>query len=164
MKLVNIYLTNFYGSSLWDLSNIKSDKLWTTWNTLIRNTFNLHYKTHRFVLNIYEGQHLKTKLLSRFINFYKLASSSDKPTIKTLLSKQRDDIRSSFGRNCKLIQNMCNVPNIKDASVRDIPVYPVPTCEEWRLVMIKELLDSDLVVQGFEGNLHKAILDDLCIN
>ena len=30
MKLVNIYLANFYGSNLWDLSNIKSDKLCTS--------------------------------------------------------------------------------------------------------------------------------------
>ena len=165
MKLTNIYLSTFYGSSLWDLSHANSNKLWTTWNTLIRTTYNLNFRTHCYITtSIYKGNHLKTKLLTRFINFYKLIAKSDKSTIKTLMSKQRDDLRSSFGRNCRFIQNMCNVPNIKDACVKNIPIYPVPEGEQWRLNIIQELLNTDLMIPGVDNTNRKVMLDELCTN
>ena len=143
IRLVNIYLTSFYGSNLWDLGNINSNKLWSVWNTLIRSTYNLPYDTHRYVLSaLHEGDHLKVKILRRFVNFYRnLVAKSEKPTVKTLLHTQRSDMRSTFGRNCQYIRDLCDVQNIKDANI-NTTFYPVPIGEEWRVPLIRELLDA----------------------
>ena len=41
MKLVSIYLSSFYGSNLWDLNGAGSQRLYATWNIMVRMTFNM---------------------------------------------------------------------------------------------------------------------------
>ena len=154
IRLVTIYFTSFFGSNLWDLGNSSSNKLWSVWNTLLRSTYNLPYPTHRYVLSaLHHGDHLKVKILRRFVNFYKnLVAKSDKPTVKTLMRTQRCDMRSTFGRNCQYIRDLCHVQNIKDAKV-NMTFYPVPAGEEWRMPLIKELIGIR------EGGVGLPILD-----
>ena len=47
LKLIN--LSYFYGHCLWDYSQESAERLWRTWNTLVRDTYNLPYATHRFL-------------------------------------------------------------------------------------------------------------------
>ena len=152
IRLVNIYFTSFYGSNLWDHESIKSNKLWSVWNILLRTTYKLPYATHRYILSaLHQGEHLHSKILKRFVNFYKLVSKSAKSTVKILLRTQRSDLRSTFGRNCENIRNICDVQNIKDAKVNQL--YPVPDGEEWRLPVLKELMkirDGDLYSQNMQ--------------
>ena len=141
IKLVNIYLSSFYGSSLWDLSADTANKLWTVWNTLIRDTYNLPYGTHRYIIaDILGPDHLKIKILRRFINFYKLVSKSSKPTVRVLFLRQRGDLRSTFGRNCQHIKDICNVQNVNNANLHNFQAYPVPPQDAWRLPLIEELI------------------------
>ena len=166
IKLVNIYLSSFYGSSLWDLSADTANKLWTVWNTLIRDTYNLPYGTHRYIIaDILGPVHLKIKILRRFINFYRLVSKSSKPTIRVLFLKQHDDLRSTFGRNCKYIQDICNVQNINNADVREFKVYPVPPQEEWRLPLLEELIqikDHHMNLDNFTTRELGHLIEQVC--
>ena len=78
-------------------------------------------------------------------------SKSAKSTVKILLRTQRSDLRSTFGRNCENIRNICDVQNIKDAKVNQL--YPVPDGEEWRLPVLKELMnirDGALYIQTMQ--------------
>ena len=66
LKLIQVYLFSFYGSNLWDLFNC--DSVYTTWNNVIRNIFQLPKCTHRYFIEpISETPHLFTVIVNRFI-------------------------------------------------------------------------------------------------
>ena len=142
MKLTQVYLCAFYGSNLWDLSSPEANKLWTTWNSLIKTTYLLPHASHRYLINtIYCGQHLKNMLISRFINFYSMVKSSSKSNVKTLFMNQCYDIRSTFGRNCDFIRTSMNADNIEQVNIKNPVIYPVPPNEQWRVPLAKELVE-----------------------
>ena len=142
MKLINVYLLSFYGSNLWDL--FSCDKVYTTWNNIIRNVFELPACTHRYFIEpISETTHLFTVLINRFINFYKNLRVSDKLIISNLRNVQENDMRSTFGRN---LQNICVYTGIDvmylDQAKNEVKYNDISEIDLWRVSMLKELLDS----------------------
>ena len=106
IKLINISLLHMYGSSLWDLSSPESDRLWTMWNDTIRSIFGLHFATHRFITEaVAETLHLKVKLCNRFRKFMNKLKVSTNPLVSKLFSLQAGDLRSTFGRNCAMVNS-----------------------------------------------------------
>ena len=119
-----------YGSCLWDLFSHEATSLFTKWNNLIRNTYNLPYKTHRYIVNdlclfpsmgaAKQIAHLRVSLLKRFLKFYNRLENCHRPEVVHLFNLQKYDHRSIFGRNC---MNLCNeynetcVSNISSQSV-----------------------------------------------
>ena len=86
LELVCVYASNFYGSSLWDLRSKNVDKIYTTWNVMIRNVFKLDRMTHRSLIEPLSGRHhLKVMLLSRYVKFYRELLKSPKFTIRFLM-------------------------------------------------------------------------------
>ena len=84
-KLLDTYATSFYGSSLWDLMSNEAEKLYRSWNVMVRNFLNLDKKTHRSLIEPLSGHlHLKTMLLSRFVRFHKGLVNSPKFTFDFL--------------------------------------------------------------------------------
>ena len=89
MKLIQIYMTHFYGSNLWNLFSPSVEKLFTTWNNMIRTIFKVPRMTHRCLIEVISGSmHLKTLLVNRFLKFYHSLSASVKPIINKLKSTQ----------------------------------------------------------------------------
>ena len=41
-KVISVYATSFYGSSVWDLCSKRAEKLYTSWNVMVRNVFGLN--------------------------------------------------------------------------------------------------------------------------
>ena len=105
MNLISIYLSSFYGSNLWDLYGDYVDRLYKTWNVMVRMFFNIPRQTHRNLIEPISGtSHLKIKLVKRFLKFYQSVEKCDKPHLKYLLKLQKNDVRSVFGRN---VRNIC---------------------------------------------------------
>ena len=142
MKLVNIYYSSMYGSNVWDLYSDTANKLYISWNVLIRNTFNLPFATHRYVLQeISNIPHIRTCLLKRFVKFYFQLKNCSKPEVRNLLESQQFDFRSSFGRNCRYLCNELKVSNMEDINVLNICMpIKTPVNEMWRVNFLKELL------------------------
>ena len=85
MILVQIYLTAFYGATLWDLDSFEATKLYSTYNMMIRNTYDLPFGTHRFILKEVSAQKpLQQKLYDRFIKFSDNIQKSTKPEVINL--------------------------------------------------------------------------------
>lgn len=85
-RLLSIYGTSFYGSSLWDLYGKAANRLYTTWNIAVRRLFNLPYRTHcRFLDDISELIHVNVSLKLRFVKFIISLLNSDNILIKNLL-------------------------------------------------------------------------------
>ena len=142
INLINVYLLSFYGSNLWNLFNC--DQVYTTWNNVIRNVFELPARTHRYLIEpVSDTPHIFTVLMNRFINFYCNLCRSDKLIICNLRNVQENDMRSTFGRN---LRNICmntgiDVLNISQAKNK-VKYQVISELNAWRVPILKELLDS----------------------
>ena len=142
LRLVSTYCTSFYGSNLWDLSGPSSSKLWTTWNVLLKTSFNLPYGTHRYFLNDIATQpHLQVQLFKRFIKFHNSILKSDSYVIKTLYSVQHNDIRSIFGKNRRTMITLCSDDELDYKKISQHITYPIPEDQNWRIPLLHYLLD-----------------------
>ena len=142
MSLVSIYLSSFYGSNLWDLYSEAANKVYSSWNVLIRKTFNLPFATHRYILcDLYDKPHIRISLLKRFVKFYNQLKCCNKPEVRHLFWYQKLDNRSIFGRNCRNLCRELNVSNMEDINTESIKMpHIVLETETWRLPFLKELL------------------------
>jgi hypothetical protein len=109
-RLLNIYGSSFYGSSLWDLYSVSAKSLYTTWNIAIRKTFGLPYRTHtRFLEYISGSKHLSIILKMRFIRFVQTLCRSENVLIKNLIHVCLYDNTSPTGLNMSRILSEFNL-------------------------------------------------------
>ena len=152
LRLVNTYISSFYGSPLWDLNSDSSNKLWTAWNKMTNSIFKLPFGTHRFILNeLSTLPHLKTMLDKRFLKFQSSLRACNKPQVKHLQSIQEVDYRSSYGRNCQNITS-------ENANAE---YFPVPQEEKWRIPIVNDILNCH--ISGFSDKELQEILKYVCV-
>ena len=166
LKLVQIYLGSMYGSNLWDLFSRHAEKLYTSWNILIRTTFNIHYATHRYIVyNLTEIPHIRLSLLKRFSNFYKKRGNSVKPEVRHLFNIQKLDCRSTFGRNCFNLLNEYKLFDLHALDPKQLSMkIALLDTDKWKIDFIRELImlrDGSLDSNFSLGEI-KNTLDYLC--
>ena len=136
-----MYLIDFYGSNLWNFYDKFSQKFYTSWNRMIRNVFNLPYKSHRYLIEPVSGiPHLKTMIVDRFIKFHDSLLNCNKFITRNLAFIQANDCRSDFGRN---INNICRESKnlvFSNVSKGDIKYFPINDNDKWRVPILKQLL------------------------
>ena len=157
LLLVQVYFTSFYGSVLWDLQCPSAYKLYATWNVMIRNAFELPFATHRYILRILSKRlPLQVSLSNRFRKFCVQIKSSNRPEVLYLYEKQKCDYRSTFGRN---------YINIILLNTNFGKNYEVPPNSEWKINLIRELIEIKFKSKSLE-NLStdeiKTILRNIC--
>ena len=143
MLLVRSYLCAMYGSCLWNLFSAAADKLYKSFNVLIRNNYGLPYATHRYICyEICNIPHLRISLFKRFIKFYLRVEKCPKPEIQNLFLLQKSDVRSTFGHNAINICNELNAQSINDIRISSIVMPGAITAEnEWLLPFLFDLLE-----------------------
>ena len=152
LKLVNTYISSFYGSTLWDHNSAESYKLWTAWNKMLNVTFKLPFGTHRYILNeLSTLPHLKTMLDNRFRKFRSSLQACNKPQVNHLESIQAVDNRSPYGRNCL---------NITSA-IQSAEYFPVPHEEKWRIPVVRDILNCQ--ISGFTELELQEMLRFVCV-
>ena len=157
LKLVNIYFSSFYGCTLWDFESEHAVKLYATWNTMIRNAYDLPYATHRYILKYLSGRmHLKEEFYSRFKKFCARTENSEKEEITFLYHLQKTDCRSTFGKNFRnvIVEN-------KDIS----QPYVTDENNSWRLNFIEKLImmkSGKYIVPGVGDGDVEVLLHGLC--
>ena len=55
IKLIKVYLIDFYGSNLWNFYDVACQKFLTCWNRTIRNIFNLPFNRDRYLIQPNSG-------------------------------------------------------------------------------------------------------------
>jgi hypothetical protein len=142
IKLVTIYLTSFYGSNLWDLYGTVANRLYASWNIMVRMAFDLPRQTHRYLIApISKTSHLKCKLIKKFITFSSTVMSSSKPHVRYLANIQKDDKRSVFGSNIANICQEAGVDDIHEVNPSMVDYVKIPDDEAWRVPMLLELTE-----------------------
>ena len=145
MKLLNIYTTSFYGSSLWDIYSQEVTKLYSSWNVTVRNVYSLPWKTHRYLIqDISECVHPKTMLSTRFVKFLESVSKCEKSCVRYLGRIVKSDKRTLVGRTlAKLaLECGCDVESLISTSVRRLEYFQICDDERWRNPLLKELLET----------------------
>ena len=142
ITLVNTYLLSLYGSNIWDLSARDSERIDKSWNSLVRSVFELPPDTHRFIVeNLVTVKHIRIKVLKRFQNFYKQLQRCGKSEVLQLIRLTQNDNRSIFGRNCMHLLQKTKARSICEADIDSLSIYPVPEESEWKLSVIRDLID-----------------------
>ena len=155
IRLVKIYLLHLYGSSLWDCFDDGATQLWTEWHKLIKTQFDLPLPTHRhLVTNLVDCDHPKKMIIKRFCKFSTKLAHSDNTHIRQLHNIQKSEMRSTYGRNIHNICELAGVTDLSEVNMRDIIINPVPTGDEWRDHMLRDLIAERDAPSGFMTELE----------
>ena len=149
VKILNIYASSFYGSSLWDLFSTECQRIFAAWNVAIRICFNVDRITHRyFIEELSSSYHPKVMLCSRYVSFHQSLLTCDKFPVRFLARIQQNDQRTVLGKTLLRIAKECGSgpmlqPNLSKTFVKKNMKYAaVPDSEKWRPSILSELLDA----------------------
>ena len=131
--------------------------------------FNLPLQRHRyFVEPLTEQPHLKKVLFRRYLSFKSRIENSTKRPLKNLLMLSRKDIRTTTGRNLRLLMILLGKNSVDDLSVDDIDSMEYHTISEneaWRVDLIQELIavrENEGEITGFTSKELDDILNHVC--
>ena len=104
IKILNIYCTNFHGSSLWDLSSKDFQGLYKAWNVSMRHACNVPRTTHRYLIEtISDCLPFQVMQASRLVRFMTALKGSNKMGIRLLTGISEQDRRTVLGNNLSYI-------------------------------------------------------------
>ena len=168
MKLLNTYVTSFYGSNLWDLYSAQVTRIFSSWNVTVRNVFNLPWDTHRYLIEaVPDSTHPKTMMCSRFMKFMESMAMCKKRSVRYLAASVLDDRRTVVGRTVSRIAVDCKVErrNLTSMIAKSMKYWTPPLEEQWKILMLKELLEvraGAAVILDVEHDEVKMMIDHLC--
>ena len=164
VRILKIYCTSFYGSSLWNIFSADVDRLYKSWNVTIRNVFKLPYTTHRYLVEPVSGcPHPKAMITSRLVKFVNTLVSSSKPSVSYLAKITKNDNRTLIGRTLRRISRDLQVSS--SMVTRMMKYFPVPEVQQWRVPLLHELLgarDNSLEINDFNLDEINTMIDDIC--
>ena len=143
VRILNLFTTSFYGSSLWNHNSRDCEKFFTSWNVAIRHCFGVSRKTHRYLIEeISQSYHPQVMMSSRLVSFHSSLISSNKFPVRFLARLKENDQRSVLGQNLAIIRKICGgkIPS-KNLVKRTMKYFPIPEEQKWRVSIIRELLD-----------------------
>ena len=144
LKIISIYCTSFYGSSLWNLYSASVNRIFSAWNVTVRNIFSLPRDTHRYIVEgISDICHPKVLLCSRYMKFIESLQRSKKSCVRYLALLVKDDRRTVTGRTISAIARDCGTERaiLSSKDVKNMKYFEVPTEEVWRNPFLGELLE-----------------------
>ena len=144
--------------------------IFKSWNVAIRQAFSVHRCTHRYFIEaISESMHPKVMLLLRFVTFVSSLRKSTKLGVR-LLARLAEGVNGTvMGKTLNNLTRMCNLTSLKQLTstkVKENVVYQrIPVEEQWRIGVVKELLQlrsNVLTLEGFTNDEVAEILDHIC--
>ena len=172
VKLLSIYSTALYGSTLWQLNSAEHLQLNKSWNTAMKILWELPHATHtRFLESLSPVPHLESVLTGRYLGFANGLLSSSNSIIVLLFQSCQKNINSKTGQNIWYLLNKFKVDSLVDLvqdkdNVKRARVYPLPDEEGWKVPIIKELAlhQKGHLKIDFDDNELEEILDWICTN
>ena len=170
VRILNIHVTAFYGSSLWDLYSKEVIKIFSTWNVTVRNIFKLPRTTHRYFIESISGSiHPKTMLCTRLVKFLETMLTCSKGSVRYLTSLVKNDRRTLIGSTITKIASDCNVArnHLVSSLVKNMFYFAPSDTEQWRIPLLRELLDvrnGKSSIPELEPEEVNFMIDEICIN
>lgn len=169
MKLLEVYATSFYGSSLWNLFSKEVTRIFSSWNVTVRNVFNLPWDTHRYLIEtVSKSTHPKVMMCSRYMKFMEsMGGTCKKRSVRYLAALVKDDRRTLTGRTISSIASDCDVvrSSLTPMKTKDMKYKTAPLEEQWRLPILRELLEirsGQSELPGTDNDELKLMIDHIC--
>ena len=145
MELNSIYNSHFTGSQCWDIFSAGAAKLEASWNRSIKIVHKLPWTTHRRLMTpVSEKTHMRTLLMTRMMRFVKSLQKSKKLVLRQLIRLTMTNTQSITGRNLRgilLLTKKSRVQDLEEEDVKQIQYHHLEESEQWRIVVIKEVLE-----------------------
>ena len=131
---------------MYNLYGPETVKLESWYNPSVKIMMDLLYGTHRGLIEpLTRRQHLKKTLSKRFMVMTESLRKSKKPILRVLLSETQYDVRSNTGRNLRMLMihtSKSDINQIQLSDIESLPYFDTAVDEEWRLEMLKHLLEE----------------------
>ena len=105
----------------------------------------LPFATHRYMIEpVTNTRHMKIKLLRDYLSFIERIKKSKKPVLKQLYDLAKSDVRTTTGsnlRNILLLTDLNDVDDLHPGLVNSLQYHMVEEKEQWRVNMVKELIN-----------------------
>ena len=168
-KIFSSQCESLYGCQLWDMSDNKINKLYTTWRKCIRYVLNLSYRTKSYLLpNLVESVNLVDTIMQRQICFYLNILNHKSKTISNVIKNSLSSYSSYVVRNVNMFLDkfkitLVDLINFNNPSVKRL-VLQAQTPLDWRGGLVEELLHArdgvvNLEITNEEINI---MLNDVC--
>ena len=126
---------------------------------------NIPRETHRYLIEpISERKHLKFILIKRFLGFKNQVSRCPKSIIKKFFKICQYDANSITGSNFRKIMLLCkktNIDQIVETDIDNLTYCETPANEEWRLSLVKDLIEARNDPEVLPGFTYAEITDML---
>ena len=172
MKMISLYASSFYGSSLWNFLDGHCDRLYTAWNNAVRDAFTVPRACHRYLIEeISEHLHPMVMLSSRFLKFHQSLQKCSKISVRYLSQLSSQNERTSYCQNLSRIAGKVNlaINALSCNKVKKLMRYnEVPEEQKWRVALVKDMLEwkwntLEIDVINDEVEDMDSFIDTLCV-
>ena len=170
IKLLSIYSTALYGSTLWQLNSEEHLKLNRAWNTAVKMIWELPHATHTcFLESLSPVPHLQSVLNGRFVGFIQSLRNPKNELLPLLFNLTCSDLSTVTGQNVNFLMTKLEKPTLSALindriSIKKSRVYELSNTENWKISLIKEisLIKKELLEVTFEDEDLEEILMHIC--
>ena len=177
VRALEVYTTSYYGSLLWDLQGDGAAQFCNSWSTAVKLAWNCPRATRTYLVQQVLGCGMtsaRTEIMARYCKFFQGLRSSPSKEVCVLVNLVTRDIRSSTGKNVRLVSDNSGKDPWADtvgqvrAGLRENDAVEVEDEDKWRIQYLRSLLEQrqDWHYRGEEDQEEEVqrLVDSLCIN
>ena len=102
--------------------------------------------------------------MRNFLSFVDRIKSSSKPVLRQLFELSKNDVRSTTGsnlRNILVLTSLHNVDHLRPSMVDDISYKMIRHEDQWKVKLIKEIIDMKFGMMDLPDEFTMEELDDI---
>ena len=177
ISALKVYCSSFYGCMLWDLGGDGAAQIYNAWSTAVKLSWHVPRATRTYLVQKVLSSGItsaKVDILARYANFFRGLRKSPSPEVAVMANIAGRDIRSTTGRNMKLLEEASGMdPWIFDSSRLKVELairetVEVPEQDRWRVKYLDKLM-KEKQENHYMGEVEQVkklsdLIDSLCIN
>ena len=177
IRALQVYCSSHYGSMLWDLQGVGATQYFNSWTTAIKLAWDCPLATRSYLVQevlACGSTSARTDIMARFCKFFQSLRRSPCREVAVLANLMARDVRSTVGKNIRLITEFSgrdpwtDSPVSLKAGLVAAETVDIPDADKWRVSYLGVLLEQRqewhyLGAEEEEANLQKLVAS-LCIN
>jgi hypothetical protein len=176
LRTLKVYTCSLYGSNLWELGGEMAKQVYNAWWTGVRLAWDVPRATRSYLAHHVLCPDLtpvKVDVLAKFVGFFKGLRASPSPEVSFMAFYVGRDLRTTTGRNLRLISNETGADPWSESPAKikkvlaEQPVE-IPDIDRWRIPYLGSLLEKRQMAHYSGNEILKTsladMIDSLCIN
>ena len=177
LSAMKVYCSSFYGSMLWDLNGEGASKLFNSWTTAVKLTWDVPRATRSYLVQqVLDAGFTPAKvdILTRYSGFFQNLRKSPSYEVSVMAGLAGRDLRTTTGRNLKLVHDLSGLDpwetssaKLREELIRKMKI-DVPPTDKWRAPYLSSSLKQRQMCfyQGDSESMKtiSVLINSLCIN